>query len=188
MKSLPQGSLEKLAENYLLLLKQRNDGATRVTDKMPQNFLYLGFISCLFPEAKIIHCVRDPLDTCLSIYFQAFGDLHPYSSRLDDIAKFFRHYIRLMEHWERVLDQRNILRVNYEALVHKQEDVSREIIDFCGLEWNEICLAFYNTERAVATASYDQVRQPIYTSSIGRWKNYARQIETLRSALGENGR
>ncbi len=145
----------------------------------------LGLIALLFPHARIIHCVRDPRDTCLSIYFQNFGWLHRYGADLASLGSYYRRYQKLMQHWEDVLDL-PILTVCYEDMVADQEAVSRKMITFCDLEWDERCLQFHKSDRHVATASYDQVRQKIYTQSTARWKNYEHHIAPLIDALGDN--
>jgi tetratricopeptide (TPR) repeat protein len=183
MAAIGQGTVDELAGRYLDRLASLADDAWRVTDKMPANFQNLGFIAVLLPGARVIHCMREPLDTCLSIYFQNFGTAHPYASDLGNIGAFYRQYERLMAHWREVLDI-PIFEVSYRELVLDQERVSRELIDFCGLEWDARCLRFHQTARAVATASYDQVRRPIYQSSLQRWMNYERYIGPLKEALG----
>ncbi len=187
MRNLTQEAANVLSKRYLDYINQINASARKLTDKMPLNFLYLGLISRLFPRARIIHCVRHPLDTCLSIYFQSFGGLHPYSTRLTNIGAFYSDYVRLMKHWERALPAESMMRVQYEDLVNNLEDNTRRLVDFCGLDWDARCLEFYKTERHVATASYDQVRQPIYTTSIGRWKKYQSELEPLVTELKLRG-
>ena len=177
--------LDELAGAYLRELEQaRQNNESRITDKMPHNFLNLGFISLLFPRARIIHCQRNPIDTCLSIYFQNFGWMHPYGTRLDWLGSYYRDYARLMEHWERTLEI-PVLRIRYEDTVEDQEAVTRKLLDFCGLEWDDACLEFHKARRHVATASYDQVRQKIYKKSKARWKNYQKHLAPLIEALGE---
>ncbi|MFQ5643505.1 MAG: sulfotransferase, partial [Thiogranum sp.] len=154
----------------------------RVVDKMPGNFMHLGFIELLFPGARIIHSMRDPLDTCLSCYFQDFSRSHPYSYDFAHLGAFYKSYEKTMQHWRKVL-QIPMLEVQYEDLITNQETASRRIVDFCGLEWDDQCYNFHETQRYVATASYDQVRRPIYTSSISRWKNYSEFLAPLREAL-----
>jgi hypothetical protein len=157
--------------------------AQRITDKMPHNFLRLGLIRLLFPGARIIHCVRDPRDTCLSCYFQGFNDSHDYAYDLEHLGIYYTQYRRLMAHWRRVLDP-PMFELRYEALVEHPEPMSRALIDFCGLPWDERCLRFYESKRAVATSSYDQVRHPIYRGSLGRWRHYKRYLAPLLHALG----
>jgi hypothetical protein len=154
-----------------------------ITDKMPHNFLNIGLISLLFPQAKIIHCVRDPRDTCLSIYFQSFGWLHPYGTRLDWLGAYYREYARLMKHWEMV--KVPVHTVSYDDMVNDQETTTRKMLEFCDLEWNDACLDFHKSERVVATASYDQVRQKMYTKSQQRWKKYEKDIPLLVENLGD---
>lgn len=160
-------------------LSQHSPDALRVVDKMPHNFLHLGFIHACFPEARILHAQRNPVDTCLSIYFQDFNQTHAYANDLDDLAHYYREYHRLMVHWRSVLPAEVFLDVPYEAVVEDQESWSRRIIEFIGLEWDERCLEYYKTERRVGTASNWQARQPIYKSSKERWRNY----ETFVGAL-----
>lgn len=176
--------LDAVANAYLARLTGMCGGARRVTDKMPGNFLYLGFIRQAFPGARIIHCRRNPLDTCLSGYFQNFGGAQTYMNDLGDLGFVYRCYDRMMAHWRDVLDL-PLLEVQYEALVGEPERVIRELVAFCGLDWDARCLAFHDSERYVNTASYDQVRQPMYSRSVNRWKNYDRHLQPLRDALGD---
>lgn len=172
---------QELAQSYLARLRRDTSTAIRVTDKMPANFLYLGLIAILFPRARIVHCRREPFDTCLSIYFQdfTFADGNPYAWDLFEIGRYYRQYVRLMEHWRRVLPGR-IHEVHYEALVNDPERISRGLIEHCGLEWDERCLEYYESRRPVHTASSWQVRQPVYRSSIGRWRRYEGHLDELR--------
>lgn len=176
-------TLDRFARDYLDHIGNLNDTAMRVTDKMPQNFLFLGLIAQVFPEARVIHCVRDPRDTCLSIYFQNFSEAHGYASRLGNIGLYYRKYEELMQHYKAVLDI-PFLEVSYEDLVANQERVTRELVEFAGLEWDDRCLEFNRTKRFVATSSYDQVREGLYTKSAGRWKNYEQYLDPLLEALG----
>ncbi len=149
---------------------------------MPNNYLHIGLIATLFPNARIIHCRRDPLDTCLSIYCHDFPGNHPYAYDLANLGHYYRQYDRVTDHWRRVLPQ-PMLEVQYEDLVADQEGMTRKILNFCGLEWDDRCLAFYKTERVIHTASRSQVRRPIYKSSVGRWKRYERHLGPLKAAL-----
>ncbi|HFD80752.1 MAG TPA: sulfotransferase family protein [Gammaproteobacteria bacterium] len=182
LPQLQQGEIDGLARDYLQHIEGLAPEARRVVDKMPGNFMYLGLIDRLFPGARVIHSMRDPLDTCLSCYFQDFSRSHPYSYDLRHLGAFYRSYRRLMEHWRTVL-RIPMLEVQYEELVEDQEGVSRRMLEFCGLEWDEHCRDFHRTRRYVATASYDQVRRPLYRSSVARWKNYAEFLGPLREAL-----
>ncbi len=180
---LTPAELDVLAQSYLEQIDALSPDAARVVDKMPGNFMYLGLIEQLFPDARIIHSMRDPLDTCLSCYFQDFSRSHPYSYDLRDLGAFYRGYERVMQHWREVLSL-PMLEVQYEELVSDRERVSRQMVDFCGLDWDDRCHDFHKTQRYVATASYDQVRRPLYTSSVSRWKNYAEFLTPLRETLG----
>src|SRR5262249_15369034 len=157
-------------------------GAARVTIKTLGNFALLGLIATLFPRARIIHCRRDPLDVCLSCYFQDFQKI-VFAWSLDDIGAYYRAYEKIMAHWASVLPSQ-IHEVSYETLVHGQEQVTRGLLAFCGLDWDERCLAFFNTRRVVRTASTVQVRKPISTQAIGRWKHYRGHLGRLFGALG----
>jgi tetratricopeptide (TPR) repeat protein len=183
VESLTSDLASILAEEHLYHLRQFSDTATRIVDKLPHNFLHLGLISLLFPKARIIHCMRHPLDTCLSCYFQDFMGNHPYKYNLGNLGFYYKQYEHLMAHWHKVLDI-PILDVRYEDMVANQEAMSRKIIDFLGLEWDESCLSFYQSNRFAKTASYDQVRKPIYTKSVARYKNYEKFLTPLKIALG----
>jgi tetratricopeptide (TPR) repeat protein len=178
-----QSLLDKLSRQHLAYLNTVSPGAARVTDKLPGNIYNLGLIDLLFPGARVIHVMRDPLDTCLSCYFQNFVVGHYYSYDLAHVGAYYRNYLRMMAHWRRVI-RIPILEVRYEDLVADLENVSRKLIGFCGLDWSAQCLRFSDNTRSVATASYEQVRQPIYTRSVGRWRHYDRYLGPLRDALG----
>lgn len=182
---LTTASLRRLATTYLKRVVKLADDRkiTRVVDKHPLNFQFLGLIFDLFPRAKVIHTRRDPLDTCLSCFFQNFTKGQDYSFDLKSLAHFFNDYKRLMEHWEQLYPER-ILAVDYESVIENQEAESRRMIEFCNLEWQDSCLQFYKTERVVKTASFMQVRQPIYKSSQGRWKRYADQLREVAMIIG----
>ena len=149
---------------------------------MPHNFQYLGLISILFPNARIIHVSRDPMDTCLSCYFQEFSAAHAYTSTLQDLAHHYNEYKRLMQHWNN-LSAIKILNVQYENLVTSPESAIRELIEFCELDWDENCMNFHNTQRVVSTLSSEQVRNPLYQTSIGRWRNYEKHLGILKKHL-----
>jgi len=174
--------LTQLANKHLDVIAELSDNALYVTDKMPVNFMHLGFIDLLFPNAHVIHCQRDPLDTCLSCYFQSFSGEHPYAYSLSDLGKYYRLYHKLMNHWKKVL-RIPVYELSYENLVQNQEQETRKLLTFCGIEWNDACLDFHNTRRTVSTASYDQVRKPMYTKSIGRWRQYEQHLGPLIEEL-----
>ena len=170
------------ARKQLNHLRVLGGSALRVIDKMPANVEHLGLIATLFPSARVIFCRRDPRDTCLSCFFQNFeaGNLYSF-----DLTNCGRHHVqtdRFIAHWRKVLPLR-MLEVQYEDLVADLEGQSRRTIDFLGLPWNPACLNFHRTERTVLTASDWQVRQPIYTRSVGRWRNYERHLGQLFEAL-----
>ncbi len=173
----------RLAEGYLEALRGRAQGALRVTDKMLGNFQRLGLIALLFPRARVIHCRRDPLDTCVSCYLQHFANGLRFTYDMEHLGIAYRGYERLMAHWREVLPMR-MLDVRYEALVGDLERVSRELIEFLGLPWDERCLLFHEQARNVGTASFWQVRQPLYASSVGRWRRYEKHLAPLIEALG----
>jgi tetratricopeptide (TPR) repeat protein len=172
-----------LATHYLDGLLRNAPKASRIVDKMPGNFLFTGLIHLALPHATIIHAVRDPLDTCVSCFSVHFTRGQPYTSDLAELGRYYRHYRALMAHWHRVLPAGRIFEVRYEDLVDDVEGVARCILAHCGLAWDARCLDFHRTERSVRTASAAQVRQPIYQSSVGRWRRYANFLGPLLSEL-----
>jgi tetratricopeptide (TPR) repeat protein len=185
-KSLPAGGdlrtgvLATLGNDYLRLLGQLCADARRVVDKMPGNFLTLGLIHEVLPRARIIHMRRNPIDTCLSIYFQQFKTGHPYANDLEALAHYYREYARLMRHWRATLAEDVLFEVPYEGLVDAQESWSRKMIGFIDLPWDTHCLDFHRTDRSVMTASKWQVRQKISRGSVDRWRNYERYLGPLK--------
>jgi tetratricopeptide (TPR) repeat protein len=175
-------TVRELATAYHERIVELGKGSDRVTIKTLENFLHLGVIATFFPRARIIHCRRDSIDVCLSCYFQNFHDLD-FSWDLEDIAAYYVSYARLMDHWSKVLPVR-IHEVYYEELVNNQEAVTRALLKFCGIEWNDCCLSFYETRRVVRTASSVQVRKPVSKGAIGRWKKYQTHLGPLFKALG----
>ena len=165
--------LAKLADEYLQLLTGLSLDASRVVDKMPANFAHLGMIHAALPNARFIHMRRNPIDTCLSIYFQNFHVAHSYANDLEDLAHYHHQYQLLMQHWRSILPPSAILEVPYEALVADQETWSRKMLDFVGLPWDPACIDFHQTNRRVSTFSKWQVRQKISKTSVERWRNYA---------------
>ncbi|MCA9297804.1 MAG: sulfotransferase, partial [Phycisphaerales bacterium] len=154
--------------------------ALHMTDKQPVNFLHLGVIRRAFPNARIVHCVRDPLDTCLSCFATNLGRLPPFTNVLDTLGRYYTDYRRVIEHFDRMMP---IVHVEYEALVADQDAETRRLLDALGLGWNDACLRYHESERIVVTASNDQVRQPIYHSSIGRAARFGEALDPLREAL-----
>lgn len=175
-----------LGRQYLASFAPLRASATRVIDKLPSNFKNLGLIHAALPAARFIHLERHPLDTCLSIYFQGFSAAHAYATDLTDLAHYYREYRRLMAHWRASLPPHLLLEIRYESLVDDPEFWTRRMLAHLGLSWDPRCLEFHRTERLVLTASNWQVRQPIGKASIGRWRHYARHLEPLRQALGED--
>jgi Flp pilus assembly protein TadD len=186
MDRLTPDIVKRMAKRYLdeaaLLTK-----SSRMTDKMPSNYVHVGLIHLLFPNAKIVHCTRDPMDIGLSCYEQNFSHPTSWSWDLEDIGHYYGQYRRLMMHWNAVLPV-PILDFSYEATVGDFEDAARRLLDFCELDWEPACLDFHRTERPVLTASKGQVRRPLYTSSIGKWRRFERQLEPLRQALEKAAR
>lgn len=172
----------KFEESYVSLLRRHSADASRITDKLPGNYMNVGLFKALFPNGKIISCRRDPLDVALSIYFQYFSDGHDYAWRLDDIAKHYAQYDRLMAHWLRLFPD-SIFEFQYNEAVGAFESTVRDLVTFCNLPWDEACLTFYATKRNVKTASNWQIRQPIYNRSLARWRHYESHIQPLIDAL-----
>jgi tetratricopeptide (TPR) repeat protein len=182
VEKLRSQDLNQLATRYLDQINALSDTAPRITDKMPHNYFELGLIQMLFPNAQIIHCNRNPMDTCLSIYFQNFLDEHDYSRNLYNIGSHYHQYLKLMQHWRSHLSI-PFLDVQYEELVSDPEHVVKQMLNHCNLEWHADCLKFHKSKRQVHTASFDQVRQPIYTRSVERWKHYEKHLDELKAGL-----
>ncbi|MDH3476060.1 MAG: sulfotransferase, partial [Rhodospirillales bacterium] len=157
--------------------------ATHATDKMPRNFELLGLIAEILPQARVVHCRRDPLDTCLSCYTLDFAGSQRFGNDLADLGRAYRLYERLMDHWRAVLPEGRMIELAYEDLVAEPREEIARLLAHCGLAWDEGCLDFHETRRAIRTASAEQARRPIFTSSIGRWKNFEAQLGPLREAL-----
>jgi tetratricopeptide (TPR) repeat protein len=180
---LSDAALAAAGAGYLDLLQGLSADAARVADKFPTNFLFLGLIHAALPNARIIHMRRNPIDTCLSIYFQHFEAANSHANDLDDLAHYYREYRRLMRHWRTALPSGTLLEVPYEGLVQDLPVWSRRMLDFIELPWDPRCLEFHETPRTVVTASRWQVRQKISTSSVGRWHNYSEFVGPLKSLL-----
>jgi len=177
---------KKLGQAYLDSSRPLTGHSRHFVDKMPLNFLYAGMIRLALPHAKIVHLVRDPMDSCYSIYKRLFQDAYPWSYDLGEIAAYYLAYRRLMTHWETVMPG-VIHRLAYEDLVTDPETSVRKLLDYCDLPWEAQCLQFDQSTAATTTASASQVRKPIYTSSIGRWRDYEQQLATLRTKLSAGG-
>lgn len=176
-------AVKQLAENHLRTLGLHGLDIKLVVDKLPDNILLLGHIAILFPQARVIICHRNLADVCLSNFFQYFDGGMPWSYDMKDCINRAQAIERLATHWSAVLPLR-VLDLHYEALVADQEGESRRLIDFLGLDWNPVCLGFHKTERIVLTASQWQVRQPLYASSVGRWRCYRTYLEPLLKNAG----
>jgi tetratricopeptide (TPR) repeat protein len=164
--------LRELAAGYLALLRTAAPAALRVTDKMPANFLVLGLIHLALPEARIIHCRRDPLDTCLSIYSTQFSHPLDFAHDRANLVFFYQQYQRLMAHWRRVIPVTRLLEIDYETLVEDTETVTRTMIGFCGLDWDAGCLRHERNPHLITTPSVWQARQPVYRGAVGRGRRY----------------
>ncbi len=177
--ALDEDGLRELARAYLASLPTVAEDTLRIVDKLPGNFLSIGLIRMILPNARIIHTMRDPLDTCISCYSRLFTYGLPYTYDLAELGRYYRAYQELMAHWRAVLPPGVMLEVSYENVVHDLEGQARRLIGFCGLPWDPRCLLFHQTERLVKTASNVQVRQPLAGSSIGRWRKYETSLGPL---------
>jgi len=181
--SITVKNINEYAHNYISDINKLSTNALRCTDKLPHNFFHIGLIILLFPNSKIIHCTRNPFDTCLSIYFKQFNENHLYARNLKELAVFYNKHTELMRHW---LESCNIdiHMINYEDLISKPEEHIKQLINFVDIEWNDACLKHHKSERTIMTPSHDQASKPIYTSSVNRWKNYREHLDPLIEILG----
>ncbi|HWA30692.1 MAG TPA: sulfotransferase [Rhizomicrobium sp.] len=182
--TLLDAALARFGKDYLRRLGKLPSGVRRVVDKFPGNFQHIGLIHLTLPNAKIIHVHRDPMDTCFSCYSKLFLNGLNYTYDLGELGRYYRLYESLMTHWRTVLPGGVMLDVQYETLVGDFENQARRIVQFCGLGWSERFLSFHENDRAVRTHSQAQVRQPLFASSIGRWRRYEPHLKPLRDALG----
>jgi len=183
VRDLEPHDLRALGKLYLERAARHRGARPFFTDKMPNNFASVGLIALILPNAKIIDARRHPMDSCWGAFKQLFARGQTYSYDLFELGHFYREYDALMRHWDEVLPGR-VLRVDYEAMVENQEGETRRLLDYCGLPFEEKCLRFYETARAVNTASSEQVRQPIYKSGIGAWRKFAPHLAELEAVLG----
>lgn len=184
---LGREEISALASGYLKSMEALAPAdALRITDKLPVNFTHLGVIATLFPKARVIHCRRDPLDSGLSCFIELFRLARDFTTDVESIGKYYLQYERLMAHWRKVLPL-PLYEQRYEELIADQEAGSRALVAHCDLPWDDACLNYQGADRTVMTPSRWQVRQPIYSSSVGRWRNYERQLEPLRRLLEERG-
>ena len=176
-----------LGEHYIRAAREATDGsAPYVIDKLPFNFLYCGLIHRALPKAKIIHMTREPMDTCYAVYKTLFGQAYPFSYELDELATYFIAYRKLMDHWHKVMPEQ-ILDVAYEDVVADPERQAKRLIAYCGLQWESRCLDFHTSKAASTTASAVQVRQPVYSTSVQKWRNYEQQLALLKARLTDAG-
>jgi len=185
LTSLRGENLRWLGSRYLRVLRELIPGvkSRRIIDKMPLNFRFVGLIHLVFPNARIIHAKRDPVDTCLSAFSKLFVEDHPYTYELRELGRYYRAYAKMMEHWKTVLPPEVMIEVNYEELVLDFKRQALRLVNHLGLDWDESCATFHETKRAVRTASTNQVRQPLYQSSIGRWRPDTVLLQPLLDGL-----
>ena len=181
--TLSAQALRQLGKSYLDAIRGAAGPVKRIVDKLPLNFTFVGLIHLALPDARIIWARRDPIDTCVSCFSILFRGAQPHTYDLGELGRYYRAYEALMEHWRSVLPEGVLLEVQYEEVVDDLESQARRMVKHCGLEWGEACLAFHQTQRPVRTASVAQVRQPIYRSSIGRWRAYEHLLQPLLQAL-----
>ena len=187
LKNVATADLAETGRAYVEKTRRLTRGARRFTDKMPLNFFYAGLIHRALPQAKIVVLRRDPADSCLSNFRQLFAtgfSYYNYAFDIADTAAYYRAFDALIDNWRESLPPQTFMELHYEDIVHDQEATTRELLAFCDLDWNEACLRFHENEAPVATASSVQVRQPLYSGSIGRWKKYGTRLDGLRRALG----
>lgn len=177
---------QALGSGYLARVSSRRNTEPRFIDKLPLNFLYCGLIHRAMPDARIVHVTRNPMDACFAMYKRLFRDAYPMSYDLDDLGRYYCSYRKLMQHWHSVLPD-VIHEVAYESLIEAQDSVTRDLLSYCDLPWQEDCLKFEENSAAATTASASQVRQPIYRSSVNNWRNYRDQLGHLRQVLANEG-
>jgi hypothetical protein len=175
--------LRQLGQQYLDHVWKLAPGVRAITDKLPGNYYLLGLIHLLLPNAKIIHCLREPMDSCFSCYALLFRTGHHYSYDLETLGRHYLRYRKRIEHWESVLPPRRILNARYEDNVADPEREARRMLDHIGLDWDPACLRFYETKRAVSTASVAQVRKPMYSNSVARWKRFEKHLSPLLKTI-----
>lgn len=180
---LTREQLGILATRYLNKLFRHASGFEYAVDKMPHNCLFIGFIKLLFPEARIIHCKRDAVATCMSIYKNQFGDNHPYSHNLRDLGEYYNLYLDLMQHWHSIFPLQ-IHDLQYEDLVKNPEEEIRALLNYCELPFDENCIHPHTNERVVTTSSLAQVREPISTKAVAQWEHYRSNLQPLIEVLG----
>jgi len=184
VRAVPPGQFAALGRRYLEETAPLRSGRPHFIDKMPNNFSHVGLIQSMLPQAIIVDVRRHPMDSCFSTYKQNFAEGQSFSYDLTDLGRYYRCYLRLMDHWDEVLPGK-VLHLQYEELVRDPEANIRRLLTHCGLEFEPGCLAFHETKRPVRTASAEQVRQPLYSSGVGHWKHFESELEPLRRTLGD---
>ncbi len=185
MEAVDDATLTEMGRKYAEGLKARADGEARITDKMPGNFHYIGLIKLMLPNAKIVHVMRDPADTCVSCFTRVFAHGQHFSYDLAELGHYYRTYRDLMAHWRSILPAGSFYDLSYEQLVDDTETEAKKLLAYCNLPWDDACLKFHKNKRSIRTASVTQVRQPIYKSSKQRWRNYESHLAPLINALGD---
>jgi tetratricopeptide (TPR) repeat protein len=183
--ALDGAAARRMGQSYLARLPVPTAGKVRIVDKLPGNFFYIGLIRLILPNARIIHSVRNPLDTCVSCYSKLFTSGQDFTYDLAELGRYYRSYRKLMVHWRSVLSPGAMLEVAYEDVVNELEGEARRLIDYCGLPWDDRCLSFHRTSRLVRTASDVQVRKPLFRNSLERWRKYEDGIASLLDELGD---
>ncbi|MFA5372229.1 MAG: sulfotransferase, partial [Sideroxydans sp.] len=185
LRYLDAATLTAWGDEYIAGLKKRAPDSRHITDKMPANFFAVPLIHLMLPGAKIIHVNRNPVDTCVSCFTRLFHRKQEHTYDLAELGRYYADYVRLMDHWRAVLPQGAFYDVQYENIVADQEGEARKLLEYCGLEWDAACLDFHKTKRQIRTASVTQVRQPIYTTSVERWRKYEKSLGPLLDELGD---
>jgi tetratricopeptide (TPR) repeat protein len=185
LRYLDQATLTAWGNEYINGMKVRAPDSKRITDKMPANFFAVPLIHLMLPNAKIIHVNRNPVDTCVSCFTRLFHRKQEHTYDLAELGRYYTGYARLMAHWREVLPPGAFLDINYEDIVADQEGQARRLLEYCGLDWDAACLDFHKTKRQVRTASVTQVRQPIYATSVERWRKYEKFLGPLLDELGD---
>lgn len=181
--NFPDESLKAIRDDYLYRLGRHAPDMKMITDKLPTNFRFLGLIRLVFPQAKIIHCRRDPMDTCFSIYKHDFTGYLPFAYDLHELGQYYKAYEDLMVFWHEKMPG-FIHDIQYEDLIADQVGETRKLLEFCGLSWDALCLKFYEQKRTVTTASTFQVKEPLFSAGVGRWKKYEKHLGVLKEVLG----
>jgi tetratricopeptide (TPR) repeat protein len=184
LKAITPAIQNELGETYLNTVRPFGNGEEHFVDKMPHNFMHVGLINIIFPNARIIHCLRNPIDNCVSIYTSPLNDGHDYAKDLTNLGLYYREYASLMDYWKTV-SAIPIFDMKYETTVADLEGQARALIAHVGLPWNDACLKFNEAKTQVSTISTWQVRQPIYSTSVKRWKAYEKHLGPLIDALGD---